>query len=195
MTLLSVSAIGFPALFIISDIDAEEISAMAAIPVVLFYIIGCVLAVYFFVRNLSRLTIDTTTTTINANNPNPPMSPRTVDLNKRQLRMTALAAQYLMLFLMAILSSILMMVMSYAFPLHSGLRLSVGIMDFCTNLLCIYLQFDFARKHYKRCCGCCHRRCMGLFARKTKQVIQKKLTLEALEVHSFSFAYSLSSAT
>lgn len=179
MTILSLSAVGFSVLFIVdfSDIDAEAITSMAAIPLGVVYTVGCMLAVYFFLRNLSRLTIDTMTANVTTpTNPTSPTIPTAIDLNKRQLKMTALAARYLMLFLMAILSTILSAVIGYAFPLHSGFRLSIQIMDFGPNLLCIYLQFVFAKKHYKRCCGCCDRRCHRLLKTKTKEVIQRRLS-------------------
>jgi len=131
------------------------------------YLIGCVLAVYFFISNLSKLTKDLLT------------SPRTaianivkdVTLDQQQLKLSKLSSKYTMLFAFSITSTVIFVTVLLSVP-HQ-LRGPFIALDCCVNLWCMYLQFGFAENHYLRCCGWCDKRCRHCGMRRTKKIIYK----------------------
>merc|ERR1712217_147413 len=101
---------------------------------------GCVLAVYLFVCNLSQLSTSLVhlTSTKNA------VSLRDVELCRAQYKLSDLSSKYTMLFAFAIASTIVFVLLQ--FSLNSYFRGPFFKIDFCVNLWCMYLQFGFAGK-------------------------------------------------
>jgi len=85
-----------------------------------------------------------------------------IGLNQMQIKLMHLSAKYVSLFLLASLSSAISMFSGF-YESASDLRISLFLLpvDCSVNLLCIYLQYAFAEKHYNRYCGkldsCCKR--------------------------------------
>lgn len=82
-------------------------------------------------------------------------------LNADQLKLVDLTARYLYLFVIAAVSSfvtvIIGMVLSiFLFLPNYIFAISAGT-DFCVNIVCLYLQYNFAAEHYDTfCCGMDH---------------------------------------
>ena len=131
------------------------------------------LAVYVFACNLSKL----------AKSRSPSIGsigshPKDIQLTKQQQDLSDLAARYIMLFLIAVVSTVLMQLLSYAVPL-SALRTAFYDVDLSINMLTIYLQFAFARNHYLRCCGCCDARFKRIITKQNQRIIlQQSLELQ-----------------
>ena len=134
------------------------------------YIAGCALAVRLFAVNLSKVakfSVD-------------PNDKQSLSLNHKQLRLLHLSAKYILLFFVAVLSTI-----STAFFILLISRKCGGLFasfDLCVNLLCLYLQFAFATNSYQKCCGYPDSLCRAAALRRTKMQIQKDcLTVDALQ--------------
>lgn len=147
------------------------------------FFIGSVLAVYHFVNNLrliakaqgkSQRVLDTS---------------GRLSLNKMQQRFSDLAARYLLLFGMAILSYIVLNNgIGYCFSLHSGIRYAFTAMDFTLNLLCVYLQFAFAQQNYQTLCGCLDRPTRKCLSKITTAIISRHYNakMNNAELHSIA---------
>jgi len=83
-----------------------------------------------------------------------------IGLNKMQQKLMNLSSKYISLFLMASLSSFITMFSGF-YESASDLRISLFLVpvDCCVNLICIYLQYEFATKQYTKCCGKLDRFC------------------------------------
>merc|ERR1711879_184277 len=120
------------------------------------------------------------------------MGPNDVELNRQQQTYSDLSAKSMMLFGIAIMSSILLFSLMFTVEAESGMRAIFLMIDFCINLWCIYLQFTFAKKQYKKCCGWCDRRCKGCMLYRTRRMIhahdlsmfQKKTSVESADGHT-----------
>merc|ERR1719242_283280 len=112
------------------------------------YLIGCILAVYFFVSNLHKLAKSRVTSTQILS-----ISPKGIELDQQQQRLSDLSSKYMMLFGFAMTSTILFIILGLCVPLQ--LRFNIFILDLTVNLWCIYLQFSFVSDHYRMCCGWC----------------------------------------
>ena len=100
------------------------------------YMIGCVLAVYFFISNLSKLAKAREMTMRDLNIPE-----MDIKLDPHQQQLSDLAAKYMMLFVIAMGSSILThSVFKYFVNHSSGLRMVFISIDNTVNLFCMYLQ-------------------------------------------------------
>jgi len=77
-----------------------------------------------------------------------------IGLNQMQEKLMDLSAKYVSLFLLASTSSFISMFSGF-YESASDLRISLLLVpiDCGVNLLCIYLQYAFAEKHYNKFCG------------------------------------------
>ena len=180
LVLLFVLPLLFPVLVVMAkgfneDIDLSASGwAYTAISIVLFsffalFLIASVLAVFHFVNNLRLLTKDRR------------VSPRARDsagsgisLDRHQQKLSDLAARYLLLFGIAILTDILFVVgIGWSFSLSSGIRFVLSAADYTVNLMCEYLQFGFATTDYQRFCGCLDRVCRDCMSHRARTMIAR----------------------
>ena len=117
------------------------------------YIIGSYLSVRFFVGNLSKLA------RLQVDAPSP----------KSQQRFLNLSAKYMLLYFIAILSTMLSFVLFFIVSYELG-GLFGGI-DWAFNLFCLYLQFGFADAHYQKCCSRLDSRCRTAISKRMKRDI------------------------
>merc|ERR1719295_2169699 len=140
------------------------------------YIIGCVLAVYFFISNLSKLAESRSLSLQDIH------SPDDVLLDAQQQKLSDLSAKYAMLFVIPILSTILVIVSIGSVNAASGLWNVFWTSDYCVNLWCLYLQFPFAKYHYNRCCGCCDGHCRNYARQRTRSLIHNNSNSKSREL-------------
>ena len=152
----------FCALFVFMEDTNPLISFSLGLSLLFLYIIGSGLAVIGYISKLSNLA-NRERTLINLN-----LSARHIELDRAQQSITTLSAKYLLLFAIAIGSTILMNISSYFVNIGSGLRSPILALDMCINTFCIFLQFSFAGNQYRKCCGYCHAKCSGRMALRTK---------------------------
>lgn len=101
------------------------------------YVFGSFLAVRFFVNNLNKLAMSRVSM-ISSVTP----SADAIQLNEQQQKLLNLSAKYILLYVFAILSTILDFVMVLFVSIEmNGLLFCI---DNCINLFCLYLQFAFA---------------------------------------------------
>ena len=132
---------------------------------VFLYVVGCALAVRQFVMNLSQLAKFTMSSQTN-------LSAEDVALNSKQQKLLHLSAKYVLLFFVAILSTLLTAFLFFVVSHYlAGLFTCI---DLCANLLVLYLQFAFAAKQYQTCCGCLDSRCRAVVVKRTKRELQKE---------------------
>ena len=108
----------------------------------LFFVIGSILAVRYFVKSLSKLAQSQVDT------------PK---LAATRQRLIDLSTKYLLLYGIALFSTILSAATCYI--LWNSMWGILSAIDYCINLLALYLQFASAQKLYRRCCGCLDRQC------------------------------------
>ena len=124
----------------------------------LVYAMTSILAVYLFVHNLLLLAAQQTSSSNNVLD--------AASLNKRQMQRVKQSTKYLSLFLLAMVSTSCIVVLSFAAKLIAAI---MWRFDVCLNVLCLYLQFRFANQHYdKFCCKVdgCTRKIIEICARK-----------------------------
>ena len=142
---------------------------LSVVSVVLLFVflfaLGSVAAVFHFVNNLKLLSMTMSEL------PSPTNIEKEHSLNANQRRYSDLSARYLMLFGIAIISSLTMVVLVFAFGWE--IREVFWTADEVVNLLCIYLQFSFATKHYKICCGCLDLRARRVMGKYNKKMINE----------------------
>ena len=148
----------------------ETIIQMAlAMSLLVVFVIGCFSALCYFVSTLNTLAktqgkkhriFDTS-------------SADDIALNEHQQALSDLAAKFMMLFGIAIMSTMLSPLLLYAINQSSGLRSAVIAVDITINLNCLYLQFSFAKNQYLKCCGCCDRNCRRFISKRTQRSIHK----------------------
>ena len=141
---------------------------MAALFYIL-YVIGSALSVRLFVVNLSKIAKMQRSSLSECS-----ISPKAKDmsLNSKQLNLLHLSAKYILLFFVAIASTLLayLLIIVLSFECR-GLFMSF---DLCINLFCLYLQFAFAKMHYKRCCGWLDARCRSMVLKRAKKVMHRE---------------------
>ena len=136
----------------------------------LLYFVGSALAVRVFSRKLSKLARMVKKTPRSKSKPYD--LSRLPSLNEHQVRMLNVSAKYILLFLFAVFSTISSCVSMFILSMEmSGLFISL---DFCINLFCLYLQFNFATEHYEVCCRCMDTRCRKLVAHRTRTVMHRE---------------------
>ena len=131
----------------------------------LLYIAGCFFAVYCFVSRLLALAMFQATTPRNRD-----VAPGDRTLNLNQQQFADLATKTMMLFGFQITSTI-SITFALALALPWVMRRNVYCIDITINLFCSYLQFAWAEKHYRRCCGCCD----DTFRNITSKWIKRKI--------------------
>jgi len=89
-----------------------------------------------------------------------------IGLNKMQKQLMRLSSKYISLFLMASFSSFVTMFSGF-YESATDLRISMFLVpiDCCVNLICIYLQYEFAVHHYTRCCNKPDRMCKAIMTK------------------------------
>jgi len=133
------------------------------------YAILCAVAVYLFVRNLMRLA-ESQASSMDLDNP---------VANKRQIHIIELSTKYLLLFLFAIISSLLSAAVSEA--LGDGMWGILPPIDLCINVLCLLLQYPLANAQYRSACNIVHSCMVHLLTRR----IERRMKLredDALEL-------------
>lgn len=147
---------------------------------ILLYVVGCVLAVRLFVVNLSIIA----KLQANTLRGSPRANPEDISLNETQCQLLRLSAKYVLLFFIALLASFLTIFFIFIVSSEcAGLFVSA---DICVNMLCLYLQFAFASKHYQICCGCLDSRCRAVEVKRMKRIMHS----EALSLHKQVIAMS-----
>ena len=131
------------------------------------FFLGSVVAVFHFVNNLRLLSMTMSEL------PTPTNIEKESSLNANQRRYSDLSARYLLLFGIATTSTLMMVILNFAFSVTSGIRAVLIAADEVVNLLCIYLQFSFATKHYEICCGCLDHRARNVMGKYNKKMINE----------------------
>ena len=131
----------------------------------IFYLIGSASAVRLFVANLSELMRLQSGSQRKVSD-----SPKDIALNAKQQRTLHLSSRYILLFLVAILSTILAFLSVQTWPNLLALFWSI---DLCVNVWCLYLQFAFAADHYRKCCGCLDTCCTSMVAGSARRSIHR----------------------
>jgi len=123
------------------------------------YAIGSFSAIRLFVSNIRRLVLLQSRGLEDAPLNLEAQRLEDVTFSKQQERWVNLAAKYMLLFIIAISSDIVVAILlGLAVSEDSGVRTLFLVIDLTINMMCVYLQFAFATKQYMRCCGCIHRR-------------------------------------
>ena len=151
------------------DLDLD----LVIITVCCLYLTGSVLAVALLLNKLSKLAQEQAST---IRSDNLPHSPSQIDLNKRQMRISDLAARYLGLFVIANLSTIFLSLFSVMIDTESGLKFRLVTIDLTVNLICVHLQFGSAQNHYHRLCGCCDKGFRRITRRRTQSIVLKNVS-------------------
>ena len=140
----------------------------AFIPGIFLYICVCALAVRLLVNNLSVIA-----KMQNRSQRDVTAKAEDISLNDKQLKLLNLAAKYILLFFVAILSSIFTVFLAFFIVswIFGGIFASI---DLCVNLLCLYLQFAFAANHYGKCCGYLDSRCRAMVLERAKKEMHKE---------------------
>jgi len=131
------------------------------------YIFGSFLSVRFFVKNLSELAKSKVPSQCDLT-----LSAEAVSLNSNQLKFINLSTKYILLFVFAILSTILSFVLLII--VSTEFDILFYSIDHSINLFCVYLQFGFAIGHYQKCCCCLDSCCRSMMTRRIKKAIHKK---------------------
>ena len=136
------------------------------------YFIGSIAAVRYFVCNLSKLAKLRASSLRDVT-----VKEDEISLDTTQQRMVNVSAKYILLFCVAILST-LFTVMGYMFlhqyPALAVIMRMIWTFDFCLNLICLYLQFSFASEHYHTFCGCLDNICRKIVSKRTKRAIHRE---------------------
>ena len=137
------------------------------------YLLGCSLAVYSFVKTLFAVTKTQETSFRNLN-----VAPEKMKLKPQQQKLVDLAMKSMILFAIQIASTIcITSILSFAFPW--SLRDATYVIDLTINYLCAYLQFAFATKHYRKCCGFCDDKFRGIMLKRIKREIANHLSSQS----------------
>lgn len=140
------------------------LSLSASFVSLLFYVIGSILAVTYFIGNLSKLAKmqSNSERVVSAD-------AESISLNARQIKLLTLAAKFIVLFLVAIISTIFAVILISAVSWKmAGLFYS---WDLCLNLVCLYLQFSFADEQYRKYCRRLDTRCRAMVLTRSKKAI------------------------
>lgn len=149
------------------------------------YLFGCIFAVYFFISNLSKLAkalITSPRVSVVENEYVIEKRPTDIELNGKQQDLSHLSSKYMLLFSAAMTSTMVVCVLALAIPSQISLRGTLISLDLCVNLWCVYLQFSWAQKHYKRWCGWCDERAKKYGMKRTRRMIHNHSTELQLNV-------------
>ena len=135
------------------------------------YLITYIYGMYVFAKCMVKLT---TMTTISSNESR--SSQRSINLNecqnKRKEELLYTSAKYVSLLSIAIITSFLTTgIYWYLYSIVNDslswsimgaeILILVASVDCVVNIICLYLQYSFAKKYYDRYCGCMSRLCKG----------------------------------
>ena len=140
------------------------------------YFIGSITAVWYFVGNLSKLAKLRATSQRDVT-----VKEDEISLDTTQQRMVNVSAKYILLFLVAILSTLITVIATPFFNQYPALAVitrMIWTFDFCLNFICLYLQFSFATKHYHTFCGCLDNICRKIVSKRTKRAIHRESKCE-----------------
>ena len=129
------------------------------------------------------------------------LTAKEVKLDEKQQKLSDLSARYMLMFAVSMGSTLLFMILSNAVgagidsPATDAWAYALIVPDFVVNLLCLYLQYGFARDDFNRCCGFLDRRCKKSVAKKTKKTIEKhsQELMSGMEIQSGMHAVDSSS--
>ena len=148
--------------------DDHFISILTFISFLFLYFIGSASAVHLFVANLSELSRLQAASQTDLEG----VTAKDMSLNVKQQKTLRLSAKYILLFLVAISSTILsFLLLIVQIADFLGLFWSI---DLCVNVLCLYLQFAFAADHYRKCCCCLDSCCRAMVSNRVKRVIHRE---------------------
>ena len=132
------------------------------------YIATSAVAVRLFVVYLSKL--------IRSDDPSDNNGNAINSLNHRQQKLVHLSARYILLFVFASMFTILSEFLWFVVcPAFGGVYFPI---DFCVNLWCLCLQFGFAEKHYRKCCGCLDSLCVAMVSDRAKRKIYREKAIK-----------------
>lgn len=158
------------------DNIGDTITYPTACSFYILYIIGSALPVRLFTGNLSKIAKMQRNSNLvhlshSGHSDTSPVAQDT-SLNSKQLTLLHLSAKYILLFFVAVISTILTYVLIVIVSFECrGLFMAF---DLCLNLFCMYLQFAFAKKHYQKCCGCLDSRCRMCVLNRARKAIHKE---------------------
>ena len=133
------------------------------------YIIGSIAAVRYFVGNLQKLAKLRATSLRDVT-----VKEEDISLNSTQQQMVNVSAKYILLFFVAIISTVSTIIVATVLDNYPHLKAIYSMFwtfDFCLNFICLYLQFSFAAEHYHKFCGCLDNVCRAMVSKRTKRVI------------------------
>ena len=105
-----------------------------------------------------------------------------VIFNEQQRKLLHVTAKYMTLLSIAIISTWIALSIAYlprqhVFPSIPCERNMLFLPDCVINVLCLYLQFPFADKYYRRCCGCFGVCCVWLLIKKASPRLKNEMDL------------------
>lgn len=120
------------------------------------YSVGCLFAVYVFVRDLLKLAETQRTSICNSG-----VTGKDMELTAKQQKLVNLATKSMMLFAIQLGSTMfIQVIVMWLFPIE--VRGPFVAVDITLNLFCAYCQFGFSERHYQKCCGFCDRKFQGI---------------------------------
>ena len=136
---------------------------------IILFLIGSAMAVGLFVNNL-RLLINTRS----SSKYNVDITVDAIQLDQNQQKLSDLAARYLLLYTVATASTVVTWILLILMSRIAGIDVRLLIpVDWCINMLCVYLQFGFVSHHYKRLCGCADACCRTVISKQTRRSIRR----------------------
>ena len=167
------------------DEDLEQILYLYALcSFLLLYVAGSALSVHLFMTKLSAIAKG-----ISSENDQSSKG-QEVKLNRKQQKLLNLSAKYILLFFVAISTSILAFLLWITVLLADDLAALFIFADFCVNLVCIRFQFAFATSEYQKCCGFLDACCRTVVLNRGKKQFHKELTVEMYHVSERSIETS-----
>ena len=94
-------------------------------------------------------------------------------LTQSQRQMVGLTSKYITLFIVASLSSGILLALFEWYPYGSVVGITI---DQCINILCLYLQYPFATESYGKYCKWIDQCCRGIISKAIRRAIADKQT-------------------
>ena len=142
---------------------------------VLIFLMGSALSLIFFIQTLNKLVeareLALAGNVMRTNH----LRRRDFKLDSQQQAFANLSAKYVMLFIIAVVTTIFTQITALSVNFSSGLRSTICALNLCIVLWCLYLQFTFAKDHYQKSCGCCDTRCTSAISRKSQRRIHEQV--------------------
>ena len=142
---------------------------------VLIFVMGSALSIFFFIQTLKKLVeareLALAGNVMRTNH----LRRRDFKLDTQQQALANLSSKYVMLFTIAVVTTILTQIAALSVNFSSGLRSTICALNLCIVSWCLYLQFTFAKDHYQKSCGCCDTRCTSAISRKSQRRIHEQV--------------------